>query len=276
MYINTARQFIEKFSEKRVSTVVGAWVFYFLTAVIPLAFLLVTMFGVFGVELTEDVVSRLPVEFRSAGTAIVSTARRASKGATLLFVLTAVFSCSRLLNQMSKDGDYLYGKKSLGKRGLLRRLWAILALGALFAVFLIASIIIALGGSFFVFNYTMGGVKHLFATVCACLTVIIFSFVIIIMLNKFICPIKLKFKQIAIGAMVSLAEIVLGTIGFALYLRFFNSYNAFYGSLAGIIVFLLWAYILMFGLVSGVVVNSVLNKKVLYSKGVFENNKASE
>ena len=78
MYINTARQFIEKFSEKRVSTVVGAWVFYFLTAVIPLAFLLVTMFGVFGVELTEDVVSRLPVEFRSAGTAIVSTARRAS------------------------------------------------------------------------------------------------------------------------------------------------------------------------------------------------------
>ena len=185
MYINTARQFIEKFSEKRVSTVVGAWVFYFLTAVIPLAFLLVTMFGVFGVELTEDVVSRLPVEFRSAGTAIVSTARRASKGATLLFVLTAVFSCSRLLNQMSKDGDYLYGKKSLGKRGLLRRLWAILALGALFAVFLIASIIIALGGSFFVFNYTMGGVKHFFATVCACLTVIIFSFVII-KINTFI------------------------------------------------------------------------------------------
>ncbi len=266
MYINTFRQILDEFSEKRVSTVVGAWVFYFLTAVIPLAFLLVTTFGVFGVELTEDAVSRLPIEFRSAGTAIVSTARRASKGATLLFVLTAVYSCSRLLNQMSKDGDYLYEKKSLGKRGLLRRVWAILALGALFAVFLLASIVIALGGSLFAFNYTVGGIKNLFATIGVCLTVVSFSFVIIIMLNKFICPIKLKFKQIAVGAMVSLAEIVLGTIGFALYLRFFNSYNAFYGSLAGIIVFLLWAYILMFGLVSGVVVNSILNKRELSSK----------
>ena len=65
----------------------------------------------------------------------------------------------------------------------------------------------------------------------------------------------------AIGAMVSLGAIVLGTIGFALYLRFFNSYNAFYGSLAGIIVFLLWAYILMVGLVAGVIVNVMVKQK---------------
>ena len=92
------------------------------------------------------------------------------------------------------------------------------------------------------------------------------------MLNKFICPHKLKFKEMAIGAMVSLGAIVLGTIGFALYLRFFNSYNAFYGSLAGIIVFLLWAYILMVGLVAGVIVNVMLKQKNQHKK-ILKNNK---
>jgi membrane protein len=48
---------------------------------------------------------------------------------------------------------------------------------------------------------------------------------------------------------------VFGTIGFTIYLRFFSNYNVFYGSLAGVIIFLLWAYILMIGLLSGVVIN---------------------
>lgn len=260
MQKSAIKKAVDIFSDKRLSTVAGAWVFYFLTSVIPLAFLVLTVFGVFGVELTEDVVSRLPVEFRAAGNAIVSTARRASKGATLLFVVTAVLSCVRLLNQMSKDGDYLYGKKSTVKRGVFRRVWAILALGALFAVFLIAAVLIAIGGNFLGFNYALGNKKMISVIVIFAL-IIFFSFLIIIMLNKFICPYKLKFKDMAIGAMVSLGAIVLGTIGFALYLRFFNSYNAFYGSLAGIIVFLLWAYILMVGLVAGVIVNVIVKQK---------------
>jgi uncharacterized BrkB/YihY/UPF0761 family membrane protein len=44
---------IKVFSDNRLSTVAGAWVFYFLTAVIPLVFLLITAFGVFGVELSK-------------------------------------------------------------------------------------------------------------------------------------------------------------------------------------------------------------------------------
>ena len=54
---------------------------------------------------------------------------------------------------------------------------------------------------------------------------------------------------------MSLFIMVFGTIGFTIYLRYFSSYNVFYGSLAGIIIFLLWAYISMIGLVTGVVIN---------------------
>lgn len=263
MLKNLIKEFSGVFLDKRISTVVGAWVFYFLTSIIPLVFLFLTILGVFGVELTEDAVSRLPLEFRSAGEAIVSTARRASKGATLLFIITAIFSCSRLLSQMSKDGDYIYGEKSAVKRGVMRRIWAVVALGSLFVIFLLAIILIAVGGNFFGYAFAFGKIKNLIATIAFFLVIILFSFLIIITLNKFICPVKLKFKQLALGSICSLFVIVLGTIFFALYLRFFNSYNAFYGSLASIIVFLLWANILMFGLALGAVINSQLNKTAL-------------
>ena len=229
--------------------------FFFLTSIIPLAFLLVTAFGVFGVDLSLELVSRLPEEFRPAGETIVSTAERASKGATVLFVGTVIFSCSTLLNQMSKDGDFIYGQKSKNKRGILRRVWAILAIFTLFTVFLVVAFLTAFGNSIFIRVKTYG-IEKLLITILAFTLIITVSYIIIIMLNRFISPKKLKFKQIALGSLCSLFIIVLGTIGFTVYVRFFNSYNAFYGSLAAVIVFLLWAYILMIGLVVGAIINS--------------------
>jgi membrane protein len=225
---------IEYLSEKRFTTVAGAWVYFFLSSVIPLAFLIVTAFGVFGVSLSEDLVSRLPEEFRSAGEVIISTAERASKSATLLFVVTVVFSCTTLLNQMSKDGDYLYGQTSKKKRGIFRRLWALGALAVLFVMFLGAAFIFAFG------NFMIGGKTPktflgIIAMLLAFFIIIAFGYLILLLLNRFICPIKINFLDAGVGSLVSLFIMVLGTLLFTIYLKFFNGYNAFYGSLAAIV-----------------------------------------
>ncbi|MBR1967830.1 MAG: YihY/virulence factor BrkB family protein [Clostridia bacterium] len=242
------------FNEKRVTTVAGAWVYYFLTSVIPLAFLVITAFGVFGVSVSKEIVARLPEEFRAAGETIASTAENASKGVTALFVFTIIFSCTTLLNQMSKDGDFIYGVKSKIKRGVMRRIWALVALAALFTVFLGAAVLFAFGNMIFAQARRISAYRLLF-TVLAFTLIIAFGYLIIMLLNRFISPVRLKFAQVSIGALVSVFIIVLGTIFFILYLRFFANYNAFYGSLAAIIVFLLWTYISMLGLVVGVIIN---------------------
>ncbi len=241
-------------NEKRLTTVAGAWVYYFLSSVIPLAFLIITAFGVFGVSITTDIVSRLPIELREAGEIVVKTAENASKGVTVFFIVTVVFSCTTLLNQMSKDGDFIYGQRSRHKRGIFRRIWAIGALAALFAVFLGAALIFAFGNMLFS-KLSARGVSGMLATIALFSVVLAVSYVIILLLDNFISPVKLRFSQVALGGFVSLLIIGLGTIGLALYLKFFQPYNAFYGSLTSIIVFLLWAYILMLGLVIGVIVN---------------------
>lgn len=247
-------------TEKRLTTVAGAWVYYFLASVIPIAFLLVTAFGVFGVSVSNELVARLPDEFRNAGEVIASTAENASKSVTVFFVITVVFSCTTLLNQMSKDGDFIYGAKSKTKRGVMRRIWALFALASLFFAFLGAAFLFAFWNVIFE-GVTQGGIYKLFITIMAFFLIILFAYGVIILLNGFISPIRLTFKQISLGALFSLFIIVLGTIYFTVYLRFFANYNAFYGSLAGIVVFLLWAYIVMLGLASGVIVNMKLYEK---------------
>lgn len=251
---NHVKNIFELFGEKRLTTVAGAWVYYFLMSIIPLAFLLATAFGVFGINILFDLVSRLPAEFREAGAAIAETAEHASKSVTILFILTVIFSCSTLLNQMSKDGDFIYGVKSEKKRGLMRRLWAIVALGALFSVFLCMAFLFAFRVKIITRGLGGSGAK-LFLTVLAFALLIVFCYAIIIVLYKFISPVKQSLKTLLSGGLVSLTTIVLGTLGLSMYLRFFNLYNAFYGSLAAIVVFLIWAYIVMVGLVIGTIIN---------------------
>lgn len=257
---NGIKGILHLFNEKRLTTVAGAWVYYFLSSVIPLAFLIITAFSVFGVSFTTDIVSRLPVQFREAGEVVAKTAENASKGVTVFFVITVIFSCTTLLNQMSKDGDFIYGQRSRHKRGIFRRIWAIGALASLFAVFLGAALIFAFGNMLFS-KFSAKGVSGLLLTIGVFFIFITISYIIILLLDNFISPVKLRFREVGLGGFVSLLIIGGGTIGLALYLKFFQPYNAFYGGLASIIIFLLWAYILMFGLALGVIVNMQVYKR---------------
>ena len=174
--------FLETFNQKRITTVAGAWVYYFLTSLIPLLFLIITAFSVFGVNITSDIVSRLPIEFRLAGSTILETAENASNGATVFFIITVIFSCTSLLNQMSKDGDFIFEEKSKTKRGLMRRLWAVLAIGTLFLMFLAIAFVFAFSSSLKI-NFFKGKNSQIIFSTFAFLLVILFGYAIIYLLT---------------------------------------------------------------------------------------------
>lgn len=241
---------LNKMRELRISTVAGAWVFYFLSALLPLLFLFVTAFAVFGVNVTHEIAGSLPAEFREAAYTLLETAENASQGVTLFFTATVFLSCSALLNQMRKDGEYIYGEKS-AKSGFAREIGAVLAIGTLFAVFLGAALLFAFHR--LLFSTVFSGARSAWVKTGAFTAIITACFFVNALLNKFISPVKLSFGQACSGSAVSVAVIVAGTIGFTLYLRLFNPYGSFYGSLTAVVVFLFWTYILMLGLVLGVI-----------------------
>lgn len=238
------------FNKPSISTVAGAWVFYFLAAVLPILFLLVTAFAVFGVKLQSEIIDALPAEFKDAVTVAFSAAENASHGVTVFFIITVFFSGSQFLTQMKKDCEYIYGIKS-ENGGFVKRLSAVVAIGVTFAVFMCVAV-------FFNFeNYLSAAIfgenRTATVTVLAFAAIIIVCFFINVMLNAFISPVKIGFIHATLGSIVSLSVTVAGTVAFIVYLRLFDPYNPFYGGLTTAIVALFWAYIIMFGLVLGVV-----------------------
>jgi membrane protein len=60
-----------------------------------------------------------------------------------------------------------------------------------------------------------------------------------------------KFRWMSIGAFVALLTLVIASALFAFYVANFSSYNETYGSIGGIIVFLLWVWIANIALLFG-------------------------
>lgn len=69
-----------------------------------------------------------------------------------------------------------------------------------------------------------------------------------------------RFRWISFGALLAIALLVIVSAGFALYVANFSNYDRTYGSLAGIIVFLLWLWISNAALLLGAEFNAELER----------------
>ncbi len=69
-----------------------------------------------------------------------------------------------------------------------------------------------------------------------------------------------KFRWISIGALIALVVWVLASVAFGLYVANFGSYDKTYGTLAGVIVFLLWLWITNLALLYGAEVDSEMER----------------
>ena len=69
-----------------------------------------------------------------------------------------------------------------------------------------------------------------------------------------------KFRWISVGAAIGIGVWLLASVGFGFYVGNFGSYNKTYGSLAGVIVFLLWMWLTNLALLFGAEVDSELER----------------
>ncbi len=256
LQINRLKVCLDYIDQKRITTVAGAWVFYFLSALLPLTFLLITAYGVFGVDFSLELVAGLPEYLRDNATKLVNTAKNASNGVTVFFIISVVISGSALIRQMMKDGCFIYGVKARSS-GVLRIIKGVFALAVLYLIFLVWAMLLLFGE--IIFNRLFSNRSALTFAVFSALLFTLVSYAVIILLNKFVCPVGVKNSAICFASLISLTVVFVGTVALRVYFRFFSKMNVFYGSLAGVVGFLLWAYVCMLGLVLGVIVCAYLS-----------------
>ncbi len=69
-----------------------------------------------------------------------------------------------------------------------------------------------------------------------------------------------KFRVITVGAFVAIVTWLAASVGFAFYVANFSSYNVTYGSIAGVVVALLWLWITNLALVLGAEIDAELER----------------
>ncbi|MCE1177729.1 MAG: YihY/virulence factor BrkB family protein [Micrococcales bacterium] len=77
-----------------------------------------------------------------------------------------------------------------------------------------------------------------------------------------------KFRWLSVGAGIAILAAVLGSLAFGFYASNFGSYNKTYGALAGVIVFLLWIWLVNVALLLGAEVDAEMERARQLQAGI--------
>ena len=77
-----------------------------------------------------------------------------------------------------------------------------------------------------------------------------------------------KFKWISLGAVVAILTLIIASVAFGFYIANFSNYNKTYGSLAGVVVFLLWLWITNLALLFGAELDAELERSRELEAGI--------
>ncbi len=243
-------------SLKKYTTIAGTLVFFLIMSIMPLAFWLTLIIGKLPVS-TEQIFE-LPVfsSVRNILYYIQDEARTATAGASIVLVFTTLYSATNLFYQMRKSGEIVYDFHT-EKQGLKLRLGALILLIIVMAGAVAFLLVFALGS--FVFSRFL---PSAWEKVADYLLLEILAFLLVWILNMYVCPYKEKIRNFLPGTAITVVAWTFAVIGFSVYLTVSNV-TRLYGALSTIIVFLLWLYVLMICFIAGVIFNSekILSKR---------------
>ncbi len=246
-------QFIkEKYSVlafKRYTTLAGTLVFFLIMSIVPFTFWLTLFLGKLSLNVEE--ILRLPVfdAVQDVLLFVQKEAKNATASVSVILLVTSAYSSTNLFYQMRRSGEIIYEYRRI-KQGFRLRLGA-LALTFIVLVMVILFVVLFAVGSF-LFSKIL---SDFWQRVASYLLLAILSFALVLLLNAYACPYKMKLKNFLSGTLITVLSWVVAVIGFAVYLRLGNM-DKLYGALSTIIVFLLWLYMLMLGFIAGVIFNS--------------------
>ncbi len=241
---------------KKYTTIAGTLVFFLIMSIMPLSFWLTLIIGKLPVS-TEQILS-LSVFSSVKGVLdyLQKEALSATAGASIILLFTTLYSATNLFYQIRRSGEIIYDFHE-ERQGLRLRLGALVLLIIVMAGAVAFLLVFALGS--FVFSRVLSSAWEKVADYALLAAL---AFLLVLLLNMYICPYKERVKSFLPGTGVTVVAWIGAVVGFSAYLKISNV-SRLYGALSTVIVFLLWLYILMICFIAGVIFNSekILSKR---------------
>ncbi|MTB87040.1 YihY/virulence factor BrkB family protein [Aeromicrobium senzhongii] len=265
------RKTAREFSEDQCTDLAAALTYYSILALFPAAVAVLSLVGLVGrSDETVDALVQILRDLGASGAAdtLEPTLRELGQSQNsglglIIGLVAALWSASGYVNAFSRGMNRIY------EIGEGRPIWKLRPVMLLLTVVLVAlTAVVALGlvltGPAAQAVGDAVGLGDTAVTVwnIAKWPVLLIVVVFIVALLYYVTPnVKQpRFRWISLGAVVAIVVLVVASALFGLYVSNFSNYNKTYGSLAGVIVFLLWLWITNLALLFGAELDAELER----------------
>ena len=260
MYI--FRKTIREFSKDQCTDLAAALTYYTVLALFPALLALVSILGLVGqAESTTSALLDFVRSFAPADAVKVLegpinqlTSSNAAGLALFVGIAGALWSASGYVGAFGRSMNRIYEVQEgrpiwkLRPLQLLVTLIMILLVAGLLIMLVISGPIAETIGNWI----GMGGEALLVWNIAKWPVMVAFAVVLIALLYYATPNVKQpKFRWMSMGAFLALIIMAVATLGFAFYVSRFASYNATYGAIGGVIVLLLWIWLVNISLLFG-------------------------
>ena len=261
-----ARSLRDEIKKDNLSLVAAGVAFYALLAIFPAMIALITVYGLVAdpdriKEQLRPITKLLPDQAADLLTAqLTATAEIGAGGLTvglLISLAATVWASAGAVRALIAGLNVIFGV--VQSRNFMRR--AVLAVALTLGAMLTVTVVLALVAAFPVVLDRIG-LDPAVATVAQVLRWLLLIVVVEVGLSVLYRfgpdPAgRPRWRWVSWGSVAALAVWILGSLGFSVYVSNFGNYNKVYGSLAAVIVLMLWLYLGAFAVLLGAEIDSV-------------------
>ena len=243
--------------------------YHFVLALFPMLIFLLTLLGQF-INVSAAQINQKVNQYITDGSIahtiskiIEGISKNSSGGILSIGLILAIWSASNGMSAIINSFNVAYDVED-ARNGIVLKLLSVLYTLVLGAVFVVAVVLITLGPVINKFLFGPLGldqqIEWIFNVVRIVIPLIII-FIIYTVLYSVAPYVKTKLRSVLPGALFTSVIWLLGSFLFSWYISNFSNYNKTYGSLASIIILILWLYITSFIIIIGAEINAIIHQR---------------
>jgi membrane protein len=276
----TLKRTVSEFKEDKLTHWAAALTYYAILSLFPALLVMVSLVGLFAdpervTKVLTDTVSQLGPESAAAtfqGPIESITANRGTAGIMLIVgVVSALWAASGYVSAFADASNSIYEVEEGRPMWKLKPLQLVVTLvlillAAIVALALVLSgpIVGALGGALGISDSVLVAWRFAKWPALIVLLLVIFGVLYYTSPNARVSGVK----WVTGGALLALVTWIVASIGFALYVANFSSYDKTYGTLGGVVVFLLWMWLTNIAILLGAEFNAETERARQLESGV--------
>lgn len=265
------RKTAREFGKDQCTDLAAALTYYAVLSLFPAVLVMVSLLGVFGqgrrtTDALLDIISDVapPSTVDTLRPTVEQLVDSPSAGFALIIgILTALWSASGYVGAFGRAMNRMYEVDEGRPVWKLRPLQLVLTFAALLGAALVAFMLAISGPVAEAIGNAIGlGEAAVTAWSIGRWPLILLLVVIAVAVLYYATPNvqQPKFRWISLGAGVAILTWILASVIFGIYVANFSSYNKTYGTLAGVIIFLLWLWITNLALLFGAELDAELER----------------